>query len=154
MSFKVKFWGVRGSIACPSPNHIAIGGNTSCVEVSCGGTRIILDSGTGIRNLGHWLNRKNVKHATMLLFHVHWDHVCGFPFFSPVFHKGFSLNIMAGHLSEFGGVRNVLAGQMTTPSFPVPLDALHATLSFEDINTGDSFNLPANPKIKIGRAHV
>ena len=149
MSFKIKFWGVRGSIPCPSPEHISIGGNTSCIEVSCGGTRIILDSGTGIRNLGHWLIRKNVHQATMLLSHVHWDHICGFPFFSPAFHKDFSLSIMASHLSEFGGVRNVLAGQMTTPTFPVPLDALHSTMSFEDFKAGDSFTLPANRLVKI-----
>ena len=154
MSFKIKFWGVRGSIACPSPNHISIGGNTSCIEVSCGGTRIILDSGTGIRNLGHWLIRKNVHQATMLLSHVHWDHICGFPFFSPAFHKDFSLCIMAGHLSAFGGVRNVLAGQMTTPTFPVPIDALHATLSFEDFKAGDTFTLPANPRVKITTASL
>ena len=152
MSFKIKFWGVRGSIPCPSPEHISIGGNTSCIEVSCGGTRIILDSGTGIRNLGHWLIRKNLHHATMLLSHVHWDHICGFPFFSPAFHKDFSLDIMAGHLSKFGGVRNVLAGQMTTPTFPVPLDALHSTLSFEDFKAGDSFILPANRRVKITTA--
>jgi len=53
MGFKLKFWGVRGSIACPSPNHLAFGSNTSCVEGSCGGTRMIFDAGTGIRNLGH-----------------------------------------------------------------------------------------------------
>ena len=60
MSFKVKFWGVRGSIACPSPSHIAFGGNTSCIEVSLGGNRIILDAGTGIRNLGQWMLKKDV----------------------------------------------------------------------------------------------
>ena len=92
---------------------MAIGGNTSYVEVSCGGPRIILDAGTGIRNLGPWLHRRKVKQATLLLSHVHWDHVCGYSFFSPAFHKEFALNIMAGNLSEFGGVRNVFAGQMT-----------------------------------------
>ncbi len=52
MGFKVKFWGVRGSIACPTANHLAFGGNTNCIEVSAGGTKIILDAGTGIRSLG------------------------------------------------------------------------------------------------------
>jgi len=55
MGFKVKFWGVRGSIATPSPRHVAFGGNTSCVEVKIGGRTLILDAGTGIRNLGHWM---------------------------------------------------------------------------------------------------
>ena len=71
MSFKVKFWGVRGSIATPSPKHVAFGGDTSCVEVACGGRRLIFDAGTGIRNLGHWLLRKNVHDAHLLLSHTH-----------------------------------------------------------------------------------
>ncbi len=152
MSFKLKFWGVRGSIACPSPNHIAFGGNTSCIEVSAGGTRIILDAGTGIRNMGHWLQRKNVTEATVLLSHVHWDHINGFPFFSPAFHKDWSFHIMAGHLAKFGGIRNVLAGQMTTPTFPVPLEAMRSTMTYEDFDAGDSFNLPADSKVKIRTA--
>ncbi len=87
MSFKIKFWGVRGSIACPSPTHIAFGGNTSCVEVALGGQRIILDAGTGIRNLGHWMLKKNVNYARILMSHTHWDHINGFPFFTPAFQK-------------------------------------------------------------------
>ena len=152
MGFKLKFWGVRGSIACPSPYHIGFGGNTSCLEVSCGGTRIILDAGTGIRNLGHWLMRKNVTHATILLSHVHWDHINGFPFFAPAFHKDCSFSIMAGHLEKFGGVRNVMAGTMTTPTFPVPLEAMRSTMEFEDFDAGDTFNLPANPNVRIRTA--
>ncbi len=152
MSFKLKFWGVRGSIACPSPNHIAFGGNTSCIEVSAGGTRIILDAGTGIRNMGHWLQRKNVTEATVVLSHVHWDHINGFPFFSPAFHKDWSFHIMAGHLAKFGGIRNVLAGQMTTPTFPVPLEAMRSTMTYEDFNAGDNFKLPADGNVKIRTA--
>ncbi len=152
MSFKLKFWGVRGSIACPSPNHIAFGGNTRCIEVSAGGTKIILDAGTGIRNMGHWLQRKSITEATILLSHVHWDHINGFPFFSPAFHKDWSFQIMAGHRATFGGIRNVLAGQMTTPTFPVPLEAMRSTMTYEDFNAGDSFNLPADSKVKIRTA--
>ena len=110
---------------------------------------MIFDAGTGIRNLCHWLVRKSVNHATILLSHVHWDHVNGFPFFSPAFRRDCSFTIMAGHLSKFVGVRNVLAGQMTTPTFPVPLDAMHAAETFKDFNASDSFNLSVTPKIKI-----
>ena len=77
----LKFWGVRGSIACPSANHIAFGGNTSCIEIAAGGERIICDAGTGIRNLGHWFLRKDVHKAIILMSHTHWDHINGFPFF-------------------------------------------------------------------------
>ena len=148
MTFKLKFWGVRGSIACPSPNHIAFGGNTSCVEVSCGGERIIIDAGTGIRSLGHWLLRKNVGVATMLLSHTHWDHINGFPFFSPAFRPERSFHVMAGHLSG-NSIKDVFAGQMNNPYFPVPLAAMKAKMTFEDFRAGDSFTLGRGGTVKV-----
>jgi len=148
MSFKVKFWGVRGSIATPSPKHVAFGGNTSCVEVACGGRRLIFDAGTGIRNLGHWLLRKNVFDAHLLLSHTHWDHINGFPFFSPAFHEDSSFTIMAGHVSDDGGIKRILAGQMTTPTFPVPLDAMRSSLYFEDFTAGEDFKLHNDVRVR------
>ncbi|MFC3230827.1 MBL fold metallo-hydrolase [Marinibaculum pumilum] len=148
MSFKVKFWGVRGSIATPSPRHIAFGGNTSCVEVSVGGRRIVLDAGTGIRNLGHWFLRKDVHHAYLLLSHTHWDHINGFPFFSPAFRKDRHFQIMAGHLTECGGIRPILSNQMTQPWFPVPIDVMSARLEYEDFRQGDSFTLGRGIQIR------
>jgi phosphoribosyl 1,2-cyclic phosphodiesterase len=144
MSFKVKFWGVRGSIATPSPKHVAYGGNTSCVEVACGGRRVIFDAGTGIRNLGNWLLRKDVNEAHLLLSHTHWDHINGFPFFSPAFHQDKSFTIMAGHAFEDGGIKQIMAGQMAMPNFPVPLEAMQSSLSFEDFKAGDNFKLHNN----------
>lgn len=141
MSFKVKFWGVRGSIATPGPKHVAFGGNTSCIEVACGGRRIILDAGTGIRNLGHWLMKKNCKEATILLSHTHWDHINGFPFFSPAFKPGYKFRVMAGHLRGRHniGIEDVLASQMNQPTFPVPIGIMKQQLEFEDFTAGDSF---------------
>jgi len=102
VSFKVKFWGVRGSIATPSPRHIGFGGNTSCIELKVGGRDVILDAGTGIRNLGHWLLRRQVTQGDLFLSHTHWDHINGFPFFSPAFKKDHHFTIHAGHLSGSG----------------------------------------------------
>ncbi len=141
MSFKIKFWGVRGSIATPSPRHIAFGGNTSCVEVSVGGRRIVLDAGTGMRMLGHWFNQKNVKQAHILLSHTHWDHINGFPFFSPAFRKDCAFTIMAGHLCKLGGIRKVFETQMSNPVFPVPLAAIGARLDFADFHAGEDIQL-------------
>jgi phosphoribosyl 1,2-cyclic phosphodiesterase len=141
MSFKLKFWGVRGSIPTPSPRHIAFGGNTSCVELSLHGRRVILDAGTGLRNLGHWLMRKNLREAHILLSHTHTDHINGFPFFAPAFKRGHRFTIMAGHLNDRGGIRNVLSAQMSAPVFPVPMEELAARLSFEDFQPGDKFAL-------------
>jgi phosphoribosyl 1,2-cyclic phosphodiesterase len=140
MSLKVKFWGVRGSIACPSPNHIGFGGNTSCVEVSADGHRFILDAGTGVRNLGHWIFRKGPRRATFLFSHTHWDHITGFPFFAPAFHPDYEFVLQAGHLNDQGGLQRVIAGQMSNPIFPVPLEAMRSKLSFEDFKAGDCWH--------------
>ncbi len=102
MSFGIKFWGVRGSIACPTPKHIGYGGNTSCIQVFAGDQRIILDAGTGIRGLGDEMFADDVTHADILLTHTHWDHINGFPFFAPAYGSTHSFNIMAGHLSKTG----------------------------------------------------
>ena len=67
MTLAVKFWGVRGSIACPSPEHVVYGGNTSCLEVFAGEHRIVLDAGTGIRNLSRDFIQDGVKKGILLL---------------------------------------------------------------------------------------
>jgi len=142
MGYKVKFWGVRGSIACPSADYVVYGGNTSCVEVIVGGNTIILDAGTGIRGLGKDVQRRGTGSATLMLTHTHWDHINGFPFFAPAFSADFSLRIMAGHLAgKPGGIRAVLANQMENPTFPVPLSAMKGVMSFEDFRAGESLAL-------------
>ncbi|MBI5165579.1 MAG: MBL fold metallo-hydrolase [Magnetospirillum sp.] len=152
MAFEVKFWGVRGSIACPSPEHVVYGGNTSCVEVSVADSVIILDAGTGIRALGKDLIRRGVTSATLLLTHTHWDHINGFPFFAPAFVPGFSLRVMGGHLGgKAGRTRAVLASQMKNPTFPVPLTAMRATLTIEDFAAGASFSPAPGVEVRTGR---
>ena len=139
MALSVKFWGVRGSIACPSANHIKYGGNTSCIEVNANGHRLILDAGTGIRGLGQTFMKDDVSHIHILLTHTHWDHINGFPFFVPAYDPRRSVHIMAGHLRGAEGIQNVLAAQMDNPMFPVPLSAMQAKMRFEDFEAGMSF---------------
>ncbi|MCW8836575.1 MAG: MBL fold metallo-hydrolase [Rhodospirillales bacterium] len=148
MVMRVKFWGVRGSIACPSPSHVTYGGNTSCIEVDAGGSRLILDAGTGIRNLGRELTNAGVREATLLLTHTHWDHINGFPFFSPAFEPGNKFHIMAGHLADLGGIESVLANQMANPMFPIPLGAMKADLTFEDFKVGETLTLSGGFTVK------
>lgn len=148
MSFEIKFWGVRGSIACPGPDHIVYGGNTSCIEVKAGDRRIVLDAGTGIRGLGRSFLKDDIGHAEILLTHTHWDHINGFPFFAPAFQKARSFRIMAGHLKEEGGIRKVLAAQMSNPTFPVPLNVMKSSMTFEDFEAGNSFELAPDIRIK------
>jgi phosphoribosyl 1,2-cyclic phosphodiesterase len=134
--FRVRFWGVRGSIPVPGPDTVEIGGNTSCVEIRAGDARIIFDGGTGLRLLGNsWL--KDMPLTAHLFFsHVHWDHIQGFPFFAPAFVPGNTVH-MYGAANVTGTVETALAGQMETPNFPVHLSALPAELKFHDLHEGE-----------------
>lgn len=142
MGLKVKFWGVRGSIACSSPEHVRYGGNTSCIEIAAGERRFVLDAGTGIRQLGQTFVRDGVRDIDLLLTHTHWDHINGFPFFGPAYDPSRTIRIRAGHLLKMGtNIRGVLAQQMHSPMFPVPLEAMRAKISFEDFHAGETFEL-------------
>ena len=145
---KITFWGVRGSIPCPARSHVHFGGNTSCVHVAVGGEDIVLDAGTGLRGLGRSFQIRSVTRATLLLSHTHWDHICGFPFFTPAYDPKWSMRILAGHLPRQGGIRSVLASQMTDPMFPVPLDAMRGASAFEDFSAGETFTLGRDVVVK------
>ncbi|MDX5361363.1 MAG: MBL fold metallo-hydrolase [Alphaproteobacteria bacterium] len=147
MTFTVTFWGVRGSIACPGPRYVRYGGNTSCIEVTAGDETFILDSGTGIRELGLSLMRRDRSRATLLLTHTHWDHINGFPFFTPAYHPERSLRIMAGHLPAHLQIGKVLSEQMSKPFFPVPIGIMKAAMTFDDFTAGDRFQLGGGTRV-------
>ncbi|TNE39140.1 MAG: MBL fold metallo-hydrolase [Alphaproteobacteria bacterium] len=141
MSMRVKFWGVRGSIATPSADHMKYGGNTSCVEVLIGDRILILDAGTGVRMLGKCLMERGIREYLFLQSHTHWDHINGFPFFAPIYSPEAKIKIMAGHLCELGGIKKVLSSQMCQPTFPVPFAEVAAEVKFTDFRAGESFSL-------------
>ena len=91
----VRFLGVRGSIATPGA-ELSAGGNTSCVEVVAGDTRIVLDAGTGLRRSATSAWRGGPRHSTILLSHLHWDHIQGLPFFTPIYVPGHRVEIVSG----------------------------------------------------------
>jgi phosphoribosyl 1,2-cyclic phosphodiesterase len=137
---KITFWGVRGSIASPGPETAGVGGNTSCVEVRCGETRLILDAGTGLRQLGDALLRQGPVDATLLLSHLHWDHIQGLPFFVPAYLPTTRLEVV-GTGGGAASLRDVLEAQMTAPVFPVRLDELGAQLTLREVRSGESFQV-------------
>ena len=138
--FRVRFWGVRGSIPTPGPTTVSIGGNTSCVEVKCDDRLVIFDGGTGLRGLGDQLVQQGPVSATMFFSHVHWDHIQGYPFFKPAFIPGNRLKLCGGkNLSAT--LAETLAGQMNFPNFPVTLDQMAATISFHQFEDGQSMDL-------------
>jgi len=135
---KLRFWGTRGSIATPGPETNHFGGNTSCVQVTtASGDLLIFDCGTGAHRLAAALmgqGRKSIE-ANILLGHTHWDHIQGFPFFSPAFVKGNSVAIYGPEGSR-GSLQHVLAGQMEFTYFPVDLNQLPAAITYHDLTEG------------------
>lgn len=150
MEFKVKFWGVRGTFPCAYPSHLGYGGNTSCVEVTVGDRTLILDAGTGLRGLGKHLLRDNIRHASLLLSHAHWDHINGFPFFEAGYRPDFSLDIFARDLTGCNCIGEVLTSCMEKPLFPVPLTTMRAKLGFQNLHAGDQIDLAPGLVIKTG----
>ncbi len=130
---EVTFWGTRGTLPVPGPETVRYGGNTTCVTVLTeAGELLILDAGTGIRNLGKMLAAQGgSQSATLFLSHSHWDHIQGFPLFAPAYDPNFSLTVL-GCAEHRTSLRDILARQQDSPVFPVPLDALLA-----DIHIGD-----------------
>jgi phosphoribosyl 1,2-cyclic phosphodiesterase len=92
---KVRFYGVRGSVPTPGPTTVRYGGNTVCVDVRLAdGTALVLDAGTGLRELGNTLQREGHRGTIhLLLSHLHWDHVLGIPFFKPIYRNDTHLRI-------------------------------------------------------------
>ena len=135
---RVRFWGTRGSIAAPGPDTVRFGGNTSCVEVTTGGSDCFMfDCGTGARALGAKLvaNTSKPISVTILFSHTHWDHIQGFPFFAPLFIPGSRITV-CGPEGSGRSLREVLAGQMEFTYFPVEIGQLPATITFQELGEG------------------
>jgi phosphoribosyl 1,2-cyclic phosphodiesterase/CheY-like chemotaxis protein len=134
-SLTVRFWGVRGSIPTPGAATLHYGGNTACVEVRADGQLIILDAGTGIRELGLSLNREFDGHPlslSLLISHTHWDHIQGLPFFDPAYNSGNHLRIV-GCEGARESLLATLSSQMESPYFPVGWQHLPSHIEIEEL---------------------
>jgi phosphoribosyl 1,2-cyclic phosphodiesterase len=133
------FWGTRGSIPTPGPDTARYGGNTACISIAGAGDRlVILDAGSGLRPLGHELmkQRNGSLTADILLSHTHWDHIQGLPFFKPLSARGTSVSIY-GAAQEGVPLKEILSIQMDPMVFPIPLNALAASLAVVEISEGE-----------------
>ena len=141
---EITFFGVRGSIPAPGPSTVRYGGNTSCVSVRLqSGELIILDCGTGARNLGLALLSGDFGQgrgrATFLLSHAHWDHIQGFPFFVPFYTPGNRFTVYGGGRSP-GLLEEVLEGQMAAQYFPVQtIKNMASVIDVHAVPEGTSF---------------
>ena len=130
---------MRGSIATPGSATVRYGGNTSCIEVRHGSQIIILDAGTGLRQLGKALLEEfkdRPLNLTLLLSHTHWDHIQGLPFFAPIYEKRCHLRILGCEGARTGLVA-ALTGQMESTYFPVPFSQLPSNIEIEEFTDYD-----------------
>jgi phosphoribosyl 1,2-cyclic phosphodiesterase len=135
----VRFWGVRGSIACAGPQTSRYGGDTSCIEVRCGDHLVILAGGTGLRRLGDAMAKMTeAVEADLFFSHFHFDHICGLPFFAPCYQPASRLRLWAGGACGKPRVESALAAMMADPLFPTGLDAFTAAVEYRDFQRGDT----------------
>jgi phosphoribosyl 1,2-cyclic phosphodiesterase len=133
---QVKFWGVRGSIPCPGPTTQKYGGNGACIELRVGKKKriVIIDAGSGIRELGSSIMKNDLPHgpisADIFLSHTHWDHIMGFPFFVPIYVPGVRLNVYGPVTFEEEPLEEVVGGQMKYRYFPVNFGELKSKIEY------------------------
>lgn len=137
MSFFVRFWGIRGSI--PTPGHVTkkYGGNTSCVEIRSDDSLFICDGGTGLRELGTDLMTRGLKSITghFLYSHTHWDHIQGFPFFTPAYLPSSTFHVY-GTAEGDRRTYELLSGQMRSDYFPVDFGELRSNIVASHLDGG------------------
>lgn len=145
------FHGVRGSTPCHGSEILRYGGNTSCVSLDIpGADPIIFDLGTGLRYFGAQQPADVAFTGTCLLSHLHWDHIQGLPFFTPLLRRGAEVTIYAPSQNDGAGVESVFADTIRPPLFPVDLAMLPGTIQYEDVGDSD-FVIDGGP---AGDIHV
>jgi phosphoribosyl 1,2-cyclic phosphodiesterase len=140
---KIKFWGVRGSIASPGPKTVRYGGNTTCIEIRTDNNElIILDAGTGIFPLSQTLLAELPVRANVFITHSHWDHIQGLPFFIPNFIPGNTLCLHGAFDPVSGkGVEQVMAVQLQYSYFPVREAEMKARIEYVTLSPEQSLQV-------------
>lgn len=135
--FTVKIWGDRGSMPTPGPETVLFGGNTACLELRFDGRLVIIDAGSGIRQLGDELMRTDIKNgpisADIFISHTHWDHIMGFPMFTPIYVPGTKLRIHGPITYEDDTLERIIGSQLSYRYWPVRQEELAASIEYEQI---------------------
>jgi phosphoribosyl 1,2-cyclic phosphodiesterase len=133
----IKCWGSRGSIPVSGRNVLKYGGDTTCIEVRTEDNEvIIIDAGSGIRNLGNALANEKRHECAILFTHYHWDHTLGLPFFKPVYMDGMQISIYGCSQAE-NSLEEVIPRLMVSPYFPVDLHNVKSSIVYHRVcNTG------------------
>lgn len=138
------FWGTRGSTPTIGGRFQRHGGNTSCMSFRHGDELFIFDAGSGIRDLGMEIMAGPLRKLHLFITHTHWDHIQGFPFFTPAYVPGFEITVYGA--AGFGkDLESIFRGQLDRDYFPVQMEDMQAKIEFR--------HLPETP-IEIGGATV
>ena len=134
---RIRFWGTRGSIPTPGHRTVRYGGNTACVEVRDSTDHLlVLDAGTGLRELGIKLNGTSPLVVDLFLSHLHWDHIQGIPFFRPAYDPKSTLRLWGP--TQHRPLKELLGLGMDDPFFPVDLDGLPVHLEVHEFESGST----------------
>lgn len=129
----IKFWGTRGSIPVSGHSFLKYGGNTTCIEVRTEDNDvIIIDAGSGIRELGNVLAKEKRRECSILFTHYHWDHTLGLPFFSPIYIDGMRINIYGCSHTD-NSLKETIARLMVSPYFPVDFHNVESSITYHRV---------------------
>lgn len=146
-TFAVTFHGVRGSTPCHAPDLVRYGGNTSCVSVDIDGADpILFDLGTGLRYFGNTLEPDAPFVGTCLVSHLHWDHIQGLPFFTPILRPGSDVVVHGPSQADGETLKDVFERTIRPPLFPVDLDRLPGRFRFIE-QWESNFTIPASETV-------
>lgn len=151
-NMKVQLWGVRGSIPCPGSDTQKYGGNGACIELRIGNDErlIVIDAGSGIRGLGNDIMKKDLPKGPLsfdlFLSHTHWDHIMGFPFFTPIYLPTTHMRVYGPVSFEEDPLEEVVGGQMKYRYFPINVGELSSHITYH--------RLKEAPEIDMGEGLV
>lgn len=151
--FLVRIWGARGSAPVPAEGNCEFGTDTCCVEMRCGERVLVFDAGSGIINLGADLRRRNVTDFDLFFSHCHLDHIVGLPMLKPFYEDGVSARVFAGHMEDGTSCRDMVAGFMAPPYFPVTPANFMADVDYRNFRPADALSLPDGISISTVRLH-
>ncbi len=146
----IRFWGTRGSIPVAGQEYLIYGGNTACLEVCDGEHLVIIDAGSGIRSLGQQVLKSTYREIHLIIGHTHWDHILGFPFFSPVYSARYDVHIYAAKGFD-KNVSELFKGMLDRDYFPVKLEEMQARFIFHDLVDNEPVTIG---KIEIAYAYA
>ncbi len=142
---QVQFWGTRGSSPTIGGAYVRHGGNTSCMALTVGDDLLIFDAGSGLRELGSQMMAESRRKAHLFITHTHWDHIQGYPFFTPAYVPGFELSVL-GCAGLGRDLEDIFRGQLARDYFPVQLEDMLGSVRFA--------HLPSEPPLVVGDASI